>query len=81
MCEKKMTEISTLTKRECEICAMLVNRMSPAQISGALTIEKRTVYWHLSNIAKKLDLPSRKTAVMRRSLSRQGTLSRNSHFY
>jgi DNA-binding CsgD family transcriptional regulator len=81
MCEKKMSEISTLTKRECEICAMLVNRMSPAQISGALTIEKRTVYCHMANIAKKLNLPSRKTSVMRRSLSRQGMPSRNSYFY
>lgn len=58
-----------LTHREREISLLLIQGMAPAEIARALTIEKRTVYAHLANIADKLNSKTRRAAILMNSLS------------
>lgn len=58
-----------LTDREREISLLLIERKAPAEIANKLTIEKRTVYAHLANIANKLNSKTRRASTLTATLS------------
>lgn len=56
-----MKKEEELTKREKQIAALVAQDKKPKEVAEKLEIAKRTVYTHLDNISKKLDLDTRKT--------------------
>jgi len=48
-----------LTRRECEIAALIAQSKSNGEIAEGLVISKRTVETHITNILSKLDFTSR----------------------
>jgi DNA-binding NarL/FixJ family response regulator len=54
---------SGLTAREGQVLRLVASGRSNHQIAGELTLSKKTVARHLSNIFAKLDVPSRTAAA------------------
>lgn len=54
-----------LTKREMDIAELLVRGLTPKKISGKLCISKTTVYRHLANIHKKLNVSNRQELLLK----------------
>ncbi|NEA31239.1 AAA family ATPase [Streptomyces sp. SID13031] len=52
-----------LTERECEVLRLLVAGLSNRDIAEALTISPKTAGVHISNILRKLDVPTRAAAA------------------
>ena len=52
-----------LTRRECEVLALVADGRSNRQIGEALSISDRTVARHLTNIFTKIDVTSRTQAA------------------
>ena len=52
-----------LTRRECEVLALVADGRSNRQIGEALYISDRTVARHLTNIFHKIDVTSRTQAA------------------
>ncbi|MET9311053.1 AAA family ATPase [Kribbella sp. NPDC003505] len=52
-----------LTERECEVLRLLVSGLSNREIAAALTISPKTAGVHISNILRKLDVPTRAAAA------------------
>ena len=52
-----------LTRRELEVLRLVADGKSNKDIAGALCLSERTVERHLSNILRKLDVPSRAAAT------------------
>jgi DNA-binding CsgD family transcriptional regulator len=57
------TPTSLLTAREHEVLRLVAQRLSSAEIAGALLISPRTVERHLENIFAKLGVASRREAA------------------
>jgi len=60
---KGQTKAGLLTPREQEVCALLANGHTNAEISQKLAISERTVETHRAHIMTKLDLQSRAELV------------------
>ena len=52
-----------LTPREGEVLALIARGLTNRQIAGALYISEKTAGVHVSNILRKLDLPTRTAAA------------------
>ncbi len=52
-----------LTKREHEVLRLLADGLTNRQIAARLVVSEHTVHRHVSNILRKLDLPSRTAAA------------------
>ncbi|NEA31271.1 AAA family ATPase [Streptomyces sp. SID13031] len=52
-----------LTERECEVLRLLVGGLSNREIAAELTISPKTAGVHISNILRKLDVPTRAAAA------------------
>ncbi|MEV8378880.1 AAA family ATPase [Kribbella sp. NPDC056861] len=52
-----------LTERECEVLRLLVEGLSNREIAASLVISPKTVGVHISNILRKLDVPTRAAAA------------------
>jgi DNA-binding CsgD family transcriptional regulator len=55
--------VSTLTAREREVLALLAAGLTNRQIAERLVLSEHTVHRHVTNILRKLDLPSRTAAA------------------
>ncbi len=64
-----MRSCHSLTKRECEVLALVAQGKRNRQIAAALTITEGTVEVHLHNIFQKLDVSSRTQAALLYTLS------------
>ncbi len=64
-----MRSCHSLTKRECEVLALVAQGKRNRQIAHALTITEGTVEVHLHNIFQKLDVTSRTQAALLYTLS------------
>jgi DNA-binding CsgD family transcriptional regulator len=53
------TRFPSLSRREIQVCALVVGRLSTSEIATCLSIGDRTVEKHLENVFKKLDVQSR----------------------
>lgn len=60
---KGQSKVGLLTPREQEVCALLANGHTNAEISQKLAISERTVETHRAHIMTKLDLQSRAELV------------------
>ena len=58
-------ELATLSPREEQVLAFLVDRLTDREIGEALTISTRTVETHVSNILRKLAVRNRSDAATR----------------
>ena len=67
-----MRSCHSLTKRECEVLALVAQGKRNRQIAAALTITEGTVEVHLHNIFQKLDVSSRTQAALLYTLSMRG---------
>lgn len=56
---------TSLTARELEVASLLCQGVSPANISKALHIARYTVYKHIANIYKKMQVSSRQELLAR----------------
>ncbi|MGH2799237.1 MAG: helix-turn-helix domain-containing protein, partial [Thermoleophilaceae bacterium] len=54
-----------ITKREREVLRLLAEGLTNRQIAERLVISEHTVHRHVTNILRKLDLPSRTAAAAR----------------
>ncbi len=52
-----------VTRREREVLALLAEGLTNRQIAGRLVVSEHTVHRHVTNILRKLDLPSRTAAA------------------
>jgi LuxR family transcriptional regulator, maltose regulon positive regulatory protein len=57
------TPDSTVTAREREVLALLAGGLTNRQIAERLVVSEHTVHRHVTNILRKLDLPSRTAAA------------------
>jgi DNA-binding NarL/FixJ family response regulator len=60
---KKLEKIEKLSRREMEVLSRVVQRMTNAQVSSHLHIDKRTVKNHLMHVFRKLGVTSRQEAT------------------
>lgn len=65
---------SPVTPREREVLALLAEGLTNRQIAGRLVVSEHTVHRHVTNILRKLDLPSRAAAAAH--AARTGLLER-----
>lgn len=56
---------SSLTPRETEIADLLRRGVTPDKISGALNLNRKTVYRHMANIHKKLHVSNRQELIIK----------------
>ncbi len=61
--KKPKSEVESLTGREREILALMVEGLPNQEIAGRLVVSSSTVKFHVSNILSKLDVSSRTEAV------------------
>jgi DNA-binding NarL/FixJ family response regulator len=69
-----------VTRRERDVLALLAEGLTNRQIAARLVISEHTVHRHVTNILRKLDLPSRTAAaayVVRSDLTAGVTHSQN----
>ena len=69
-----------VTRRERDVLALLAEGLTNRQIAARLVVSEHTVHRHVTNILRKLDLPSRTAAaayVVRSGLTAGGTDSQN----
>ncbi len=59
-----------LTKRECEVMALIIEGRSSKEVADHLFVSKRTVDFHLANVYHKLNVSNRVQAY--RELQRRG---------
>ena len=52
-----------VTPRERDVLRLLVEGLTNRQIAGRLTVSEHTVHRHVTNILRKLELPSRTAAA------------------
>jgi DNA-binding NarL/FixJ family response regulator len=57
--------LGELTAREREVLRLLAEGLTNKQIAGRLVVSEHTVHRHVTNILRKLDLPSRTAAATR----------------
>jgi ATP/maltotriose-dependent transcriptional regulator MalT len=58
-------DASPLTRRECEVLALIAEGLSNREIAERLTLSAHTVHRHVANVLRKLDVGSRAAAVSR----------------
>lgn len=58
MIEAKLTKLG-LTSGEIRVCRELFKNKSNPEIADALSIDRRSVVWHLTNIYRKLNVKNR----------------------
>ena len=56
-------ELPGVTRREREVLALLAEGLTNRQIAERLVVSEHTVHRHVTNILRKLDLPSRTAAA------------------
>ncbi len=61
--ERKRSSLTSLTKREQEVLALMVQGLNNAEIAEVLTITEPTVKFHVGNIYRKLGVRSRVKAI------------------
>ena len=59
------TEPPAVTRRERQVLALLAEGLTNRQIAARLVVSEHTVHRHVTNILRKLDLPSRTAAAAR----------------
>jgi LuxR family maltose regulon positive regulatory protein len=59
------SELPGLTRREREVLALLAEGLTNRQIAERLVVSEHTVHRHVTNLLRKLDLPSRTAAAAR----------------
>ena len=52
-----------LTRREREVLALVAQGLTNRQIAARLVVSEHTVHRHMTNILRKLDLPTRTAAA------------------
>ncbi len=57
------TRISSVTRRERDVLSLLCEGLTNRQIADRLTVSEHTVHRHITNILRKLELPSRAAAA------------------
>jgi DNA-binding CsgD family transcriptional regulator len=62
LCSAEPTPVP-LTRREREVVRLVAEGMTNRQIAGRLVVSEHTVHRHVTNILRKLDLPSRAAAA------------------
>ena len=55
--------LGDLTRREAEVLALLTEGLTNRQIAERLVVSEHTVHRHVTNLLRKLDLPSRTAAA------------------
>ena len=63
--EGRQTDELPVTKREREVLRLLAEGLTNRQIAERLVVSEHTVHRHVTNILRKLDLPSRTAAAAR----------------
>jgi DNA-binding NarL/FixJ family response regulator len=63
--ERPRPTLPDLTRRETEVLRLVAEGLTNAQIARRLVVSEHTIHRHVTNILRKLDLPSRAAAAAR----------------
>ena len=69
--------LDAVTPREREVLTLVAEGLTNREIAGRLVISEHTVHRHVTNILRKLDVPSRAAAAARAARSGLGARGRN----
>lgn len=61
--DHRRSPMPELTRRETEVLRLVAEGLTNAQIARRLVVSEHTVHRHMTNILRKLDLPSRTAAA------------------